>query len=121
MTTGFAITGKGFHIVFPNGWTVSVQFGVGNYCGHHLKLPAPEPHREEKWKSEDAEVAVWDAKGKWLRLGRDPVAGWVGPAAVVALLDFVAHLPADAEVMLKTLDLEDNALAKILAERRLKR
>ena len=33
---GFYITGKkGFHITFPNGYTVSVQFGPGNYCGNY--------------------------------------------------------------------------------------
>lgn len=31
----FRITGKkGFHITFENGYTVSVQFGPGNYCDH---------------------------------------------------------------------------------------
>ncbi len=30
---GFYITGgKGFHISFPNGYTMSVQFGPGDYC-----------------------------------------------------------------------------------------
>ena len=30
-----AITqGKGFQLKFANGWTVSVQFGWGNYCGN---------------------------------------------------------------------------------------
>lgn len=32
----FHITsGKGFHITFENGWTVSVQFGPGNYSDHY--------------------------------------------------------------------------------------
>lgn len=32
----FRITrGKGFHVSFPNGYTVSVQFGPGNYCDHY--------------------------------------------------------------------------------------
>lgn len=38
---GFDIAmGKGFHITFPNGWTVSVQFGAYNYCDHHDGKPA---------------------------------------------------------------------------------
>lgn len=33
---GFKITGvKGFHITFENGWTVSVQFGGGNYSDNY--------------------------------------------------------------------------------------
>ena len=32
----FRITqGKGFQIEFPNGYTVSVQWGIGNYCEHY--------------------------------------------------------------------------------------
>jgi hypothetical protein len=34
--TGFKITkGQGFHISFPNGWHVSVQFGPGTYSDHY--------------------------------------------------------------------------------------
>lgn len=33
---GFKITsGKGFHITFDNGYTVSVQFGPYSYCDHY--------------------------------------------------------------------------------------
>ena len=33
---GFSITqGKGFHITFKNGYTVSVQFGPDNYCDNN--------------------------------------------------------------------------------------
>ena len=36
MKPGFSITrGKGFHISFENGWTVSVQFGHGNYSDNY--------------------------------------------------------------------------------------
>ena len=51
---------KGFHITFENGWTVSVQFGRGNYCqNYNLSSMAPV------LGSSDAEVAAWDAKNKW--------------------------------------------------------
>lgn len=33
---GFQIShGKGFHMTFANGWTISVQWGPGNYCDHY--------------------------------------------------------------------------------------
>jgi len=33
----FRIThNKGFHITFPNGLTLSTQFGGGNYCENHM-------------------------------------------------------------------------------------
>jgi len=28
----FTNTPMGFHIEFPNGWKISVQWGPGNYC-----------------------------------------------------------------------------------------
>lgn len=32
----FSIThGKGFQMTFANGWTISVQWGPGNYCDHY--------------------------------------------------------------------------------------
>lgn len=35
-TRGFKITaGKGFHVTFENGITVSVQWGPGNYCDNY--------------------------------------------------------------------------------------
>ena len=34
-------TGKGFHVTFENGWTVSVQFGPGNFCdNYHMRVAA---------------------------------------------------------------------------------
>lgn len=37
MKTGFRITmGKGMQFTFENGYTVSVQIGLGNYCDNHF-------------------------------------------------------------------------------------
>ena len=37
----FKITeGKGFHMTFANGWTVSVQWGSGNYCPNYSVRPS---------------------------------------------------------------------------------
>jgi hypothetical protein len=56
------IDGKGFHITFQNGYTVSVQFGPGNYCDNY----------DERWEnitkcgeagSTTAECAVWSGDG----------------------------------------------------------
>ena len=38
-----ACSNKGFRMTFPNGWTVSVQWGPGNYCEKKWDKPnAPE-------------------------------------------------------------------------------
>jgi len=62
-TLGFAICrGRGFHITFKNGVTVSVQFGPGNYCEHYngdwRELEKEKSRR--RWECFDAEVAIWD-------------------------------------------------------------
>jgi hypothetical protein len=90
----FKVTrGKGFQITFPNGWTASVQWGIGNYCDHHM-----EPFDMEREKvlaaqgSTTAEVAAISPEGKLVDLlGRgDTVAGWLSPAEVLAFLTMVA-------------------------------
>jgi hypothetical protein len=90
---GFAITGgKGFHITFENGWTVSVQFGPGNYGGNYdrsFRDEGPIP------PSTTAEVAAWPNGGEMITLaGGDTVEGYQTPAEVLALLMDVANRPA---------------------------
>lgn len=84
---GFRITSaKGFHMNFANGWTVSVQFGGGNYCiNHDEDLWATNPD------SVDAEVAAWGPDGQMVNFGNDTVRGWQTPAAVLALLNAAAN------------------------------
>ena len=90
----FKITsGKGFHVTFPNGYTVSVQWGSGNW----------------------AETAVWGPDGELLPLVRyeddgrgyalatprdgeyvDTVQGWQSPLDVLRLMEWAAAQPAPA-------------------------
>lgn len=90
---------KGFHVTFENGWTVSVQFGRGNYCDNRdWRGPNPDDPSSVVFaqapKSRTAEVAAWDANGKWLSFESDDVEGWQSPAQVLELLNRVAGLPA---------------------------
>lgn len=73
----FRITGhKGFQMKFANGCTVSVQFGPGNYCEHHLNMNFDAPRRADgAWESEQAEVAAFDTQGRWHDFGNDEVRG----------------------------------------------
>ena len=45
----FTNTPMGFHIEFPNGWKISVQWGPGNYC-------------ETRRKNEDGWINPFDDK-----------------------------------------------------------
>jgi hypothetical protein len=87
---------KGFHITFENGWTVSVQFGPGNYCEHHFALNLPRASETlgvppEGIESEDAEIAAWDADGKWFKFKNDKVEGYQSPAEVLKFMNKIAR------------------------------
>ena len=62
----FAITsGVGFHVTFPNGVTLSTQFGSGTYCNNHdFKIGSMQ--RVDQLESGNAEIAIWDKDGEWL-------------------------------------------------------
>lgn len=100
----FKITsGKGFHVTFANGWTVSVQFGPGNYGDHHLSAFGHDFKGSEREAGEQgsltAEVACWPRSGDLANLGSDTVRGWQNPEQVLALMVEVAGLPADATTL----------------------
>ena len=55
----FRITrGSGFQMDLPNGVTVSVQFGPGNYCEHRM-ADMFAPKNTDIWESSLAECAAW--------------------------------------------------------------
>jgi hypothetical protein len=89
---------KGFQITFDNGWTVSVQFGPGNYCEHHhsMGIMAYEaPQKTTLWEAMQAEIAAWNSRNQWLPFEYDTVAGYKSPAEVLAFINRVSALPAD--------------------------
>jgi hypothetical protein len=85
----FTITrGTGFTIGFPNGWSISVQFGNGTYCENRYR--DHQPHAGF-YSSPDAEVAVFKPDGSFARLcAHDDVAGWQTPEQVAELIAQVA-------------------------------
>lgn len=66
----FRITsGKGFHLTFPNGITLSTQIGAGNYCVNHNQEISEELETKAKnldVRSCNCEIAIWDKDGKWI-------------------------------------------------------
>ncbi len=89
---GFRITeGKGFHISFENGYTVSVQFGKYNYCENRDRRDDAAKHGEEG--SCNAETAVWGPEGNLLYINpddSDSVQGWQTPEQVLKTLNWAA-------------------------------
>lgn len=68
---------KGFSLDLPNGWTVSVQFGGGNYCDHHQSrydVSYLGGRGGSTWESKTAEIAAFptnDSEAKWYSFGRE--------------------------------------------------
>ena len=87
----FKITyGKGFHITFNNGITLSTQFGYGNYCDNRMNSstdPFPDNGKTSPViECKNAEIAIWDRDDNWITQdmfkdlnidGCDDVLGWV--------------------------------------------
>jgi hypothetical protein len=87
------VAGKGFQLTFSNGWTVSVQFGSGNYCERRQDEWNTKP--EDLHSSKDAEFAAWDKDGVWLSADGDEVKGYCSSDEVAAFIEFVSKLNSD--------------------------
>ena len=86
----FSITmGKGFQIIFENGWTASVQFGGGNYADNRYTEIGWDKKEYSFVESKTAEIAAYKNK-KWHRFDSDDVKGYCTPAKVLEFLNVVA-------------------------------
>ena len=99
--TGFrSCENKGFQITFENGWTISVQFGKGNYCNRRSYADdAWKPETDEIVESANAECAIWDADGVWMDFDFDQVIGYQTPDQVAAMIARVAAFPVGNDVL----------------------
>jgi hypothetical protein len=87
----FSITDrKGFQMTFANGYTVSVQFGYGNYSENRND----QKFGEDAKPSATAEFAAWDADGTWVRFDGecDDVIGYLTTDQALARINEVASL-----------------------------
>ena len=93
----FMITmGKGFRIKFENDWSISVQWGPGNYCKNNyidmMEFYAT-PASKIKIQSEDAEIAIFKPDNSFYRPEEwsDDVLGHVEPRDVLKWMNFVSQ------------------------------
>jgi hypothetical protein len=85
-------SGKGFQMTFANGWTISVQFGAGNYCDNRsMSTTSASDQLAGEEGSANAEIAAWDKDGKWHNFGADQVKGWQTPDEVAAFIADIAN------------------------------
>jgi len=83
---------KGFHIKFENGYTVSVQFGPGNYCSNYDREIGRDEEKCGSVGSPDAECAVWKEGGELLPHfeNGNTVCGQMSPKEVLELMNWAA-------------------------------
>ena len=67
---------SGFKMTFENGYTISVQFGTGNYC-ENRSFSTNQVDTDIPKSCANAEIAIWDSNNKWFNFGNDEVMGWV--------------------------------------------
>jgi hypothetical protein len=78
----FIKTQNGFRITCENGYSISVQFGLGNYCSNRSG---------DSNTSSDAEIAVLDGNGEFVALSEyDDVVGYQSVNDFVRILNLVS-------------------------------
>ena len=97
----FTNTPMGFHMEFPNGWIISVQWGPGNYCETRRKNEdgwiSPFDGRYHEFVSTTAEIAVMhkDHSRMYPISEHDDVKGWVSATEVAKYIQWVSQLDSD--------------------------
>jgi hypothetical protein len=103
----FRITdGKGFNVQFANGWSISVQFGWGNYCDNYSYMEDNDFRVRNRMcgqkGSSNAECAVFAPDGDMVKLpdfmfadpeSADIVSSRSDSALVLRLMNWVAEQP----------------------------
>jgi len=99
---GFSQSPFGFHINLENGWTVSVQFGIGNYCSNRSFSGNPFTDTPDFNSCDNAEVAAWPTEDRrhglnsndnWYKFDDgDSVRGWQSPSQVLEFINLIAKL-----------------------------
>lgn len=91
----FKITdSKGFHIRFDNGYTVSVQFGPGNYGSNYdMSYFAFKEDKDRTLPhAYSAETAIMDPLGNFVYYKGDDVQGYQTAVDVLETLNYAASL-----------------------------
>ena len=109
MSKFVATNNKGFQMVFENGFRISVQWGVGNYCQRKEDGEYSEPMKTEFWESTSSEIAVFNKDGEFITITNYPdvVAGWLSTDTVAKCITIIqsATTKEEIETKIKSLNL----------------
>ena len=99
--TFVATQNKGFGMTFDNGFTISVQWGTGNYCEKkNLGADGDKEMKTKRWESRSAEIAVFDKEGEIVPVGEhDDVIGWLSADEVAKIIEGVASAESSEEII----------------------
>ena len=109
MSKFVATNNKGFQMTFENGFRISVQWGVGNYCQRKEDGEYGESMKTEFWESNSAEIAVFNTneakmlaeKGMISLNGKDVVSGWLSADQVAKAISVVQSAKTVNEIQTK--------------------
>jgi len=99
---GFHKGPMGFQIDMENGWTVSIQWGIGNYCSNRSSRGNPFSDVPDYLECPDAEIAAWptDSRGEGMGTSTNEwytfedgqqVKGWQRPTEVLAFINMISY------------------------------
>jgi len=85
--------GKGLHLTFDNGWTLSIQIGPGNY-GDNYDMSSSAYYEQRIYQanleSTQAEIAMWKQGGDMVQFPEgDTVRGYVPINEILDLINEV--------------------------------
>ena len=90
---------KGFQMDFQNGFSISVQWGIGNYCAVREKDAYGTPQKQDYWDSVSAEIAVFDNDSRFIEIREDDqIAGWLSTDTVAKVIAIVSSAQTANEI-----------------------
>ena len=97
---------KGFQMTFDNGFRLSVQWGIGNYCQRKSDGQFGDEMKDKFWESISAEIAVFNDNVKNtpiipLNDGLDMVCGWLNADQVAKVMTIIQSAKSSDEIILK--------------------
>ena len=93
---------KGFQMEFENGFKISVQWGIGNYCAVKDKDEWNASQKQDYWDSTSAEIAVFDGDTRFIEIREDDqVAGWLSTDTVAKVIAIVSSAKTANEISKK--------------------
>jgi len=106
---------KGFRMTFKNGFAISVQWGVGNYCERKDDGDFDESTKQDFWNSNSAEIAVFGKDGEFINISgyelekedgtvekvNDVISGWLSTDTVAKCITLVQSATTKEEIKTK--------------------